>query len=44
MDAVSHGPTIKGAHSPDECIEIAMVTPFWEATFKILGRLIEAKA
>ncbi|CAK0786449.1 hypothetical protein CVIRNUC_009662 [Coccomyxa viridis] len=39
MDAVSYGPTIKGAHSPDERVEIATVAPFWEATLKILGRL-----
>ena len=37
MDAVSYGPTIKGAHSPDERVEIATVAPFWEATLKILG-------
>ena len=39
MDAVSYGPTIKGAHSPDERVEIATVAPFWEATLMILGRL-----
>lgn len=39
MDAVSYGPTIKGAHSPDERVEIATVAPFWEATLKILGKL-----
>lgn len=44
MDAVSYGPTIKGAHSPDERVEIATVAPFWEATLKILGRLAQAKA
>lgn len=44
MDAVSYGPTIKGAHSPDERVEIATVAPFWEATLKILGRLAQAQA
>ncbi|CAL5222920.1 g5353 [Coccomyxa viridis] len=43
MDAVSYGPTIKGAHSPDERVEIATVAPFWQATLKILGKLASAK-
>jgi len=30
MDMVSLGPTIKGAHSPDERVEIAAVAKFWE--------------
>ncbi len=42
MDAVSYGPTIKGAHSPDERVEIATVAPFWQATLKILGKLASA--
>ncbi|EIE18888.1 aminoacyl-histidine dipeptidase [Coccomyxa subellipsoidea C-169] len=43
IDMVSYGPTIRGAHSPDENLEIATVKPFWEATLKILGRLADVK-
>ncbi len=43
MDTVSLGPTIRGAHSPDEKVEIATVQPFWEAVLKILGRLADIK-
>lgn len=31
MDMVSFGPTIEGAHSPDERVEIASVERFWRA-------------
>lgn len=44
IDMVSYGPTIRGAHSPDEKVEIATVKPFWEATLKILGRLADVEA
>lgn len=30
MDILSFGPTIRGAHSPTERLEIATVTPFWQ--------------
>ncbi|MBM3114739.1 aminoacyl-histidine dipeptidase [Jeongeupia naejangsanensis] len=30
MDMVSFGPTIRGAHSPDERVEVASVEKFWE--------------
>ncbi|BDA48997.1 Cytosol non-specific dipeptidase [Coccomyxa sp. Obi] len=43
IDMVSYGPTIRGAHSPDEKVEIATVKPFWDATLKILGRLADAQ-
>ncbi len=36
MDMVSYGPTIKGAHSPDERIEIETVGKFWDLTLDIL--------
>jgi len=36
MDMVSYGPTIKGAHSPDERIEIKTVQMFWDLTLDIL--------
>ena len=36
MDMVSFGPTIKGAHSPDERIHIPTVIKFWDLTLEIL--------
>ncbi|KAI3439136.1 hypothetical protein D9Q98_001544 [Chlorella vulgaris] len=39
LDCVSYGPTIRGAHSPDEKVLIPTVQPFWEATVEILRQL-----
>jgi dipeptidase D len=39
MDMISYGPTIKGAHSPDERLEIASVPKFWELTLEILKEI-----
>jgi len=36
MDMISYGPEIKGAHSPDERIEIASVEKFWDLTLEVL--------
>lgn len=36
MDMVSFGPTIKGAHSPDERLHIESTEKFWELTLEIL--------
>lgn len=36
MDMVSYGPTIRGAHSPDERIEIETVKKFWDLTLEVL--------
>lgn len=36
MDMISFGPTIKGAHSPDERVNIASVQKFWEFLKEIL--------
>ena len=36
MDMVSFGPTIRGAHSPDERVEIAAVERFWQWLIEIL--------
>ena len=36
MDMISFGPTIKGAHSPDERLEIKTVQMFWDLTLDIL--------
>lgn len=39
MDMVSYGPSIKGAHSPDERINIKTVEKFWDMTLEILKRI-----
>jgi len=39
MDMVSYGPTIRGAHSPDEKVHIEAVEKFWEMTIEILRRV-----
>ena len=39
LDMVSTGPTILGAHSPDERVEIAGVEKFWELLLEILKTL-----
>jgi len=42
-EAVSFGPTITGAHSPDEALEISTVQPFFQALMDILGDLATGK-
>ncbi len=42
MDMVSFGPTIKGAHSPDERLEIHSTVKFWDLTLEILKNIPEA--
>lgn len=39
LDIVSFGPTIRGAHSPRERLEIATVAPFWQLLTTLLQRL-----
>jgi dipeptidase D len=39
MDMISYGPTIKGAHSPDERLKIDTVTKFWELTLDVLKKI-----
>jgi len=41
MDMVSFGPTIKGAHSPDERLEIKSAVKFWDLLLDILQRIQE---
>ncbi len=41
MDMISYGPTIKGAHSPDERANIASVEKFWKFTLEILKNIPE---
>ncbi len=37
MDIVSIGPTIKNAHSPDECVHIASVATYWQVLTQVLA-------
>lgn len=39
LDMISYGPTIKGAHSPDERVSISSVQKFWKLTLDTLARL-----
>jgi len=39
MDMISFGPTIKGAHSPDERLYTPSVMKFWELTLEILRKI-----
>ena len=41
MDMISYGPTIKGAHSPDERLKIDTVEKFWDLTLEVLRRIPE---
>ncbi|KAG2432288.1 hypothetical protein HYH02_013011 [Chlamydomonas schloesseri] len=43
MDCVSFGPTIKGAHSPDERVQLSTVEPFWDLTLRLLQRLADVR-
>ncbi|MCH8546036.1 MAG: aminoacyl-histidine dipeptidase [Cryomorphaceae bacterium] len=39
LDMISYGPTIRGAHSPDERVSISSVEKFWKLTLDTLARL-----
>lgn len=39
VECVSFGPTIRGAHSPDERLQISTVLPFWGSTLRLLEKL-----
>jgi dipeptidase D len=39
MDMISFGPTIKGAHSPDERVSITSVQKFWKFLLQILKNI-----
>lgn len=41
-DMISFGPTIKSAHSPDECVEIASVKRFWDYLCMALSEVAKA--
>ncbi len=42
LDMISFGPTIKGAHSPDERVQISSVQKFWKFLRAILAEIPEA--
>ena len=44
MDMVSFGPNIRGAHSPDECVQVSSVQKFWGYFLEVLNRTPEAHA
>ncbi len=43
MDMISFGPNIRGAHSPDECVQISSVQKFWGYLLEVLKRIPEKK-
>lgn len=43
LDMISFGPTIKGAHTPDERINIETVVKFWDFLLELLVKVPEKK-
>ena len=41
IDMISFGPTIRGAHTPEEKIEISTVTMFWELLTDVIANIPE---
>ncbi len=41
LDMISFGPTIKGAHSPDERLEIETVQKFWDHLLDVLSKIVQ---
>lgn len=39
VDMISFGPTIHGAHSPDECVQISSVQKFWNLLTAVLKEI-----
>ncbi len=39
MEMISFGPNIRGAHSPDECVQVSSVQKFWKFLTATLERL-----
>ncbi len=39
LDMISFGPTIRGAHSPDERLDIETVTKFWDLLIEVLNQI-----
>ncbi|MHC1737568.1 MAG: aminoacyl-histidine dipeptidase [Ignavibacteriaceae bacterium] len=44
MDMISFGPTIMGAHSPDEKVQISAVAKFWDLLVAVLENIPAKKA
>ena len=42
MDMVSFGPNIRGAHSPDEKVQISSVQKYWKFLIETLKRIPKA--
>lgn len=42
MEMISFGPNIRGAHSPDECVQISSVHKYWKLLLETLKRIPEA--
>ena len=42
LDMISFGPTIKGAHSPDERLDIETTDKFWKLLVDVLGNIPKA--
>ncbi|UCH15864.1 MAG: aminoacyl-histidine dipeptidase [Bacteroidales bacterium] len=43
LDIISFGPTIKGAHSPDERVDIASTKKFWNLLLEVFKNIPEEK-
>lgn len=43
LDMISFGPTLRGVHSPDECIEIETVAQFWDFLVGIIEEFAKQK-
>ncbi len=41
MEMISFGPNIRGAHSPDECVQISSVHKYWKFLLETLERIPE---
>lgn len=39
MEMISFGPNIKGAHSPDECVQISSVQKYWDYLLQTLKQI-----
>ena len=39
VDMISFGPTIRHAHSPDECVQISSVQKFWDYLLEVLKQI-----
>ena len=43
MDMISFGPNIRGAHSPDECVQISSVQKYWSFLLEVLKDIPETR-